>query len=124
MFKIENFSSTLKIETIISCELFVAFHLNSPHYIEVDYIEFSIVTVLRTSNLKSSLFWDCTQRRLVVSDVSGQPVHPIFKVKQSKESHNYQSTLRKILEERRWHSHRGRILKPRNLKCHIFRAGP
>ena len=66
MFKIENFSSTLKIETIGSCESFVAFHLNSPHYIEVDYIEFPIVTVWRTSKLKSSLFWDCTQRRLVV----------------------------------------------------------
>jgi len=26
-----------------------------------------------------SLFWDVTQRRMVVTDVSGQPIAPIFK---------------------------------------------
>jgi hypothetical protein len=29
--------------------------------------------------MKSSLFWDVTQRLLVVTDVSGQPIGPIFK---------------------------------------------
>ena len=29
--------------------------------------------------MKYSLFWDVTQRRLVVTDVSGQPIRPIFK---------------------------------------------
>ena len=29
--------------------------------------------------MKYSLFWDVTQRRLVVIDVSGQSVGPIFK---------------------------------------------
>jgi len=29
--------------------------------------------------MKSSLFWDVTQRTLVVTDVSGQPIGTIFK---------------------------------------------
>jgi hypothetical protein len=29
--------------------------------------------------MRSSLFWDVTRRRLVVTDVSGQPIDPIFK---------------------------------------------
>jgi hypothetical protein len=29
--------------------------------------------------MRSSLFWDATQRRLVVTDVSGQTIGPIYK---------------------------------------------
>jgi hypothetical protein len=29
--------------------------------------------------VRSSLFWDVTQRGLIVTDVSGQPLGPIFK---------------------------------------------
>ena len=28
--------------------------------------------------MRFSLFWDVTQRRLLATDVSGQPIHPIF----------------------------------------------
>jgi hypothetical protein len=28
--------------------------------------------------MRFSLFWDATQRRLVVTDVSGQPICPIY----------------------------------------------
>jgi hypothetical protein len=29
--------------------------------------------------MRSSLFWDVTQHKLVVTDVSGQPVGPVFR---------------------------------------------
>ena len=29
--------------------------------------------------MRSSLFWDVTQRKLLLTDVSGQPVGPVFK---------------------------------------------
>jgi hypothetical protein len=32
----------------------------------------------KSSLWRFSLFWDVTQRRLVVTDVSGQPIGPIF----------------------------------------------
>jgi hypothetical protein len=36
-------------------------------------------TASATVQVKSSPFWDVTQRRLVVTDVSGQPIGPIFR---------------------------------------------
>jgi hypothetical protein len=34
---------------------------------------------------KSSLFWDITQRRVVLTDVLGQPIGPILKGKEIQE---------------------------------------
>jgi hypothetical protein len=74
-----------------------------------------------------------TQRRLVVIDVSGQRIGPIFMEQAVEEDFldcfsledgtntlsrnvdNYQSTLRSIPEERRSHLHRGGSLKSRTL---------
>jgi hypothetical protein len=61
----------------------------------------------RTEILWPSLFSDVTQRRLVFTDVSGQPVGPIIKGqairevatdKLSRNVCNYQNTLRNIPE--------------------------
>ena len=60
----------------------------------------------------SSLFWDIMHRRLVITDVSGQPLGPIFKGQANSTLEdgidrlfqnvgNYQSTLRIIPEEQR-----------------------
>ena len=69
---------------------------------------------------RSSLFWDITQRRLVVTDVSVQPIGPIFMDRAdwtvlplkicltvedgsdrlSRNVDKYQSTVRNIAEER------------------------
>jgi hypothetical protein len=38
------------------------------------YLHISSLLILR-----SSIFWDATLRRLVVTDVSGQPISPTFK---------------------------------------------
>jgi hypothetical protein len=35
--------------------------------------------IMKPRNLRSSLFWDVTQHWFVVTDVSGQPIAPIFK---------------------------------------------
>jgi len=40
---------------------------------------------LRFLYMRSLLFWDVTQHRLEVTDVSGQPTSAIFKIKQSKD---------------------------------------
>lgn len=56
--------------------------------------------------MKSLLFWDVKQRRLVVIYVSGQPISPILKGPTScpKTSvTNYQSTLLNIPEEKKSH---------------------
>jgi hypothetical protein len=73
-----------------------------------------------------SLFWDGKQRKLVVTDVSGQPIGPIFKGQSVQEfcltlenesdrlprnGGNYQSTLHNIPEELRSHLHHGQSLK-------------
>jgi len=69
---------------------------------------------------RSPLFWDVTQRRLIVSHVSGRPIGHIFRGQADRENSsqtswllkvgpigcprnvgNYQSTLRNIPEERR-----------------------
>jgi hypothetical protein len=39
---------------------------------------------LRFLCVRCLLFWDVTQHRLVVTDISGQPLSAIFRVKQSK----------------------------------------
>jgi hypothetical protein len=54
------------------------------------YIYISVIFFYKQSaskgSLKSLLFWDVTQRRLVVIiDVSGQPISPIFKGKADQE---------------------------------------
>ena len=51
--------------------------------------------------LVSSLFWDILQSILVVTDVSGQPINPIFKILAVQETSvtNYQSWLCNIPEE-------------------------
>jgi hypothetical protein len=61
--------------------------------------------------MRSLLFWDVTQHRLVDTDFSGQPIKPIFRVQASlledgtdrfpQNICNYQSTLRNIPEEQR-----------------------
>jgi uncharacterized protein YukE len=63
--------------------------------------------------MRSQLFWDVTQRRLVIADVSGQPICPTFEgqavmtfedgTDRFRETSvtNYQSTLRHIPEEHR-----------------------
>ena len=59
--------------------------------------------------MKSSLFWGVTQRRLVVTDVSGHPVGAIVKGQEdgtdmlSRNVGNYQCRLCNIPEERRPH---------------------
>jgi len=66
--------------------------------------------------MRPSRFLDLTQRRLVVEDVSGQPIGPIFKAQAVEEERlaledgrdrlsrksvtNYPSTLRNVTEER------------------------
>ena len=80
--------------------------------------------------MRSSLFLDVKQRRLVVTDVSGQPVCPIFKDQGTAWAlkmgplgypetsvNSYQYTLLNISEEQRFHVHRGGILKSHNLIC-------
>jgi hypothetical protein len=65
-----------------------------------------------------SFFWDVTHRRLVITDVSGQPIGSIFKSIVSKKKMapigcremlvtEYQSTLRNIPEELKYSLHRG-----------------
>jgi hypothetical protein len=49
--------------------------------------------------MRSSLFWDVTQRILIVADVWGQPIGPLFKG--GSPSNLYLSTLREIPKERR-----------------------
>jgi hypothetical protein len=80
-----------------------------------------------SGTLRSVDFW-------YVTDVSGQPICSIFKVKQSKKTLEdgtdrlsetsvtyYQSMLRNIPEERRCHLHHGGSLKPRELrKCFLL----
>jgi hypothetical protein len=77
--------------------------------------------------MRSSLFWDVTQRRLVVTDVWRQIMGPIVKGQTLKEdcltlengTHTFpetsvtihQSTLCNIPEERRSHSRLGKSLK-------------
>ena len=61
--------------------------------------------------MRSAHLWDFRQRRMVVTDVSGQPIGPIFKDQgtsrpltmgtDSRNVGNYHSTLPKIPEERR-----------------------
>jgi hypothetical protein len=60
--------------------------------------------------MRSSLFWDVTERGLVVTNVSGQPIDPIFKGqavqevgidRSSRNISNYQSTLCDSPEEQR-----------------------
>jgi len=54
------------------------------HYILFcEEIVSSVTSGFRRGVNKSSLFWDVTQRKLVISDVS-KPIGSIFKVKQSK----------------------------------------
>ena len=81
-----------------------------------------------TPTYRSSLFWDVTQGRLVVTNVSVQPIGPIFKDQAVQEGllglpdpacpetsvTKYQSALRNIPEERRSRLHRGGSLKLRN----------
>jgi len=47
---------------------------------------FNFMTYKLHSRLSPWLFWDVTQSRLVVTDVSGEPISLIFKVKQSKKN--------------------------------------
>jgi hypothetical protein len=58
--------------------------------------------VQRHTKLRSSLFWDVTQHRMVVTDFSGQPIGPTFKGQafQSRNISNYHSTLRNTTQER------------------------
>jgi len=69
-------------------------------------------------SLRSALFCKCTQcRKVVLTDVSGQPVGPISKcqvVQPWTSETNSKSTLRNIPEERRSHLHRGGSPKSRN----------
>jgi hypothetical protein len=74
-------------------------------------------------NQPSSLFlWAVTQRRLVVTYITGQPIDPIFLDcltledginRLSRNVGNYQSTLRNIPDERWSHLHRAWSLKSR-----------
>jgi len=76
--------------------------------------------------MRSSLFWDVTQRKLVFTNVSEQPMDPILKDQAAKDDGstlqdgtdrlsrnvgNYQHVLRNIAEERRAHLQRGGWLK-------------
>jgi len=70
--------------------------------------------------MRSSFFWDVTQLWLVITDVSGQPVGPIFNGQATQEEYltleirpivcpetsatNYQFTLRNVTEELRSHN--------------------
>jgi hypothetical protein len=47
---------------------------------------FNLMTSKLNLRLRLQLVWDVTQGRLVVTDVSGQPIGPIYKVKQSKKN--------------------------------------
>jgi len=48
-------------------------------WISIKIHECTLWTECRTPRVISSLFWDVTQLRLVVTDVSGQTVKPIFR---------------------------------------------
>jgi len=63
------------------------------------------------SKVRSSRFLDVTQRRLVDTDVSGQPIGPIFQSQSLQVTSiiNYQSTLRNIPKERKFHSQGGSL---------------
>jgi hypothetical protein len=77
--------------------------------------------------MKSSLFWDVKQRILMVTDVSGQPVGPMFEDQRvhskdcltlgdgtdslSRNAGNYQSNLCNIPEERRCQGYNGWLTK-------------
>jgi hypothetical protein len=92
--------------------------------------------------MRSAILWDCTQCRLVVADVLGQPIDPIFKGQAIQEEFcvdcltleggtdelgcperlvtKCQSTLHKIPEEHRSHLHCSRSLKSHNfIACKI-----
>jgi hypothetical protein len=59
--------------------------------------------------MRSSLFWDVTQRRLIVADVSGQPIGPIFNGQAVQEDKPSIYTV--------WHP---KIAKPPNCPIPIF----
>jgi hypothetical protein len=67
--------------------------------------------------VRSSLFWDVTQRTLVVTDVSGHPTGPVGpNLEEGTERlprnvGNYHAMLHNIPEERRSHLHGGGRLK-------------
>ena len=61
---------------------FIVFKFNGNDAVVIQNFSGSIPNVvinLEKKILKSSLFWDVTQRRLVVNYVLGQPIGPIFK---------------------------------------------
>jgi hypothetical protein len=74
--------------------------------------------------LRSALSWDITER---CTDVSEQPIGPNFNVREVLDFltledgtetpvHDYQSALRNIPEEYRYHLHRGQSLESRMLR--------
>jgi hypothetical protein len=117
---------------------YVKLKTNSVLYFTFPEIKFLYMilylNVLKTANCQSQEyfalrcppFWRVTQRRLVVTDVSGQPMRPVFKAQVVKVQSffldyltlqdekdrlnrnvgNYHSTLCDILEERRCLVHR------------------
>ena len=73
----------------------------------------------RRSVNASSLFWDVTQRKLVCTDVSGQPTVPSWMVKQllgtdrlSRSVCIYQFTLRNIPEKQKSHKLKKLAISP------------
>jgi len=64
--------------------------------------------------MRSSIFWGVTQRMLGVNDVSGQPIGPILRVKESKKN-----SLASITDLHRKILHEGsKLISIRNnLKC-------
>ena len=71
-----------------------------------DASTFQLISGFRRGVNEVFTFWDVTQCRLVVTDVSGQPVGPILRVKMGPTCtktlvSSYQSALRNIREERR-----------------------
>jgi len=70
--------------------------------------------------LGSSPFWDVMQRRVVLTDVSGQPISPILKSQAVRGTSvtNYRSTLRNIPQDWRCHLKRSGSLKSNY--CHFL----
>jgi hypothetical protein len=75
--------------------------------------------------MRYALFWDVTQGRLVVNDVSERPIGPIFKGPigcPETTITNYQYTLRNVPEEQRSHLQRRGSLESRRHQQNLHKG--